>query len=179
AVFLAQLGYIIGQDKLMQTLRKYYEDFKFKHPTPNDLIRTAEKISGIELDWYLTDWTQTTNTIDYKVKGVVPDDGNTKITLERIGLMPMPIDVLVVYQDGTQELFYVPLRMMRGEKDNPYSSLKRTVIKDWPWVSPTYVFNLDVPIDKIVAIVLDPSELMADIDLTNNFWQAESTSPKQ
>lgn len=179
AVFLSQLGYVIGQDKLMETLRKYYNDFKFKHPTPNDLIRTAEKISGLELDWYLMDWTQTTNTIDYSVSKVEEDEGKTKITLQRIGLMPMPIDILVVYNDGSQELFYAPLRMMRGEKDNPYPSLKRTVVDDWPWVSPTFQFSLDAPIDQIKAVVLDPSELMADIDLTNNFWQAESIAPKE
>lgn len=46
SVFLSQLGYIIGLDKLMETLQKYYQDFKFKHPTPNDFIRTAEKVSG-------------------------------------------------------------------------------------------------------------------------------------
>ncbi|MCW5514700.1 M1 family metallopeptidase [Muriicola sp. Z0-33] len=179
AVFLSQLGYVIGQDKLMETLRKYYNDFKFKHPTPNDLIRTAEKVSGIELDWYLMDWTQTTNTIDYSVSKVEEDDGKSKITLQRIGLMPMPIDILVVYNDGSQELFYAPLRMMRGEKDNPYPSLKRTVLDDWPWVSPTFQFSLETPIDQIKAVVLDPSELMADIDLTNNFWQAESIAPKE
>ena len=172
AVFLAQLGYIIGQDKLMETLRKYYEDFKFKHPTPNDIKRTAEKVSGLELDWYLTDWTQTTNTIDYGIKKVTADGGKTKISLERIGLMPMPIDLLLVYEDGTQEIYYAPLRMMRGEKDNPYPSLKRTIVDDWPWASPTYEISLDKPIDQIKAVVLDPSQLMADINPSNNFWQA-------
>jgi hypothetical protein len=71
AVFLAQLGYIIGQDKLAKTLLEYYNDFKFKHPQPNDFRRVAERVSGIQLKWYLTDWTQTTNTIDYGIKEVV------------------------------------------------------------------------------------------------------------
>ena len=71
SIFLSQLGYIIGQDKLMETLKKYYTDFKFKHPTPNDIKRTAEKVSGLQLDWYLMDWTQTTNTIDYAIQEVV------------------------------------------------------------------------------------------------------------
>jgi hypothetical protein len=30
--------------------------------------------------------------------------------------MPMPIDLLVEYNDGTMESFYVPLRMMNYEK---------------------------------------------------------------
>jgi hypothetical protein len=173
SVFLSQLGYVMGQDKLMETIRKYYADFKFKHPVPNDIKRTAEKVSGMELDWYLTDWTQTTNTIDYEIKDVIADGNKTKISMGRIGLMPMPIDVLVVYNDGTQETFYAPLQMMRGEKDNPYPNLKRTVLKDWTWANPYYGFSIDVPIENIKAVVIDPSQLMADVDPENNFWSAQ------
>jgi hypothetical protein len=32
--------------------------------TPND--ESAERVSGANLDWYLVDWTQTLNTIDYQ-----------------------------------------------------------------------------------------------------------------
>tara|TARA_R110002050_G_scaffold16719_1_gene50460 strand:+ start:111115 stop:112911 length:1797 start_codon:yes stop_codon:yes gene_type:complete len=173
AIFLSQLGYIIGQDKLMETIHKYYEDFKFKHPTPNDIKRTAEKVSGIELDWYLMDWTQTTNTIDYGVKDVTAEGEKTKVTLERIGLMPMPIDVLVVYEDDTQETFYAPLRMMYGEKENPYPNLKRTVVANWPWAFPTYELIIDKPMAEIKAILIDPSQLMADVNSMNNTWQID------
>ena len=171
AIFLAQLGYVIGQDKLMETIRKYYEDFKFKHPTPNDIKRTAEKVSGLQLDWYLTDWTQTTNTIDYGIKEVVAEEGKTRVTLERIGLMPMPQDILVVYNDGTRETFYAPLRMMRGEKANPYPDIDRTVIEDWPWAFPVYDLIIDKPMSSIRAIVLDPSGLMADVNGENNVFE--------
>ncbi|NNK72588.1 MAG: M1 family metallopeptidase, partial [Flavobacteriaceae bacterium] len=52
AVFLAQLGYVIGEEHLRNTLKRYFKEWSFKHPTPNDFIRVAEKISGLELDWY-------------------------------------------------------------------------------------------------------------------------------
>lgn len=155
-VFLSQLGYVIGEDNLKKTIKKYFEDFKFKHPTPNDVIRTAEKISGLELDWYLTDWTQTTNTIDYGIKSIK----NKTVVLERIGLMPMPIDVKVYYEDGTNENFYIPLQMMRGEKPS-----KATLIKDWAWAYPTYSFKTE---KAIKSVVIDPSDMMADIDKSNN-----------
>ena len=172
SIFLAQLGYIIGQDKLMETLRRFFEEYKFKHAVPNDIKRTAEKVSGMELDWYLTDWTQTTNTIDYGIKSVQGIDGKTKVTLERVGLMPMPLDILVVDSEGNQQTYYVPLRMMRGEKDNPFTNLERTVLEDWPWAYPTYEFTIDRPIESITAIVLDPSQLMADVNAENNVYQA-------
>ncbi len=173
SIFLSQLGYVIGQDKMMEAVRKYYNDFKFKHPIPNDIKRSAEKVSGIELDWYLTDWTQTTNTIDYGIKAIEADGEKTNINLERIGLMPMPIDVLVVYTDGTQETFYAPLQMMRGEKENPYPQLKRTVLKDWTWASNAYGFSINRPIEEIKAVMIDPSQLMADINGDNNIWSPE------
>jgi hypothetical protein len=171
SIFLSQLGYIIGQDKLMETIGKYFDDFKFRHPTPNDIKRTAEKVSGMELDWYLTDWTQTTNTIDYRIKEVYADGNKTKIGMERIGLMPMPLDILVVYADGTRETFYAPLRMMRGEKKNSYGEIKRTTLPDWPWAYPTFEFSVNRPLSDIRAVVIDPSLLMADVQLENNVWQ--------
>ena len=172
-IFLSQLAYVIGQENLMKALRKYYNDFKFKHPTPNDFKRTAEKVSGIHLDWYLTDWTKTTNTIDYGIKEVAAAGNKTKVTLQRIGVMPMPLDVLIIYNDGRRETIYIPLRMMRGEKKNPYSGFKRTLLPDWAWAYPDYEFSIDSPESSIQGIVIDPSQLMADIERTNNVYKAE------
>ena len=167
AIFLSQLGYIIGEENLAKTLKKYYTDFAFKHPTPNDIKRTAEKVSGIQLDWYLTDWTQTTNTIDYAITDVSADGNKTKITLSRKGLMPMPIDLQIETNRG-EENYYVPLRMMRGEKPN---TSNYTLLEDWPWTHPTYTFTIDMPMSKIKSMTIDPSTLMADINRENNEWR--------
>ena len=121
SVFLSQLGYIIGEDKLSKTLKEYYRMHQFKHPVPNDFRRVAERVSGIQLKWYLTDWTQTTNTIDYGIKSIKADGARTLINIERIGSMPMPLEVLVNFKDSSSEIHYIPITLMRGEKENPYS----------------------------------------------------------
>ena len=171
AVFLAQLGYVIGQENLAETLKQYYKDWAFKHPTPNDFIRVAEKVSGFELDWYLMDFMQTTNTIDYAIKSVTPGEGDdgTEVVLERIGLMPMPIDVSVQYEDGSQETFHIPLQMTRAEKKNPYSDVTWTVLKDWAWAYPTYTFEIPAG-KKVVTMIIDASALMADVKRDNNSY---------
>ncbi|WP_179344590.1 M1 family metallopeptidase [Winogradskyella ursingii] len=161
AVFIAQLGYVIGEENLKKTIKQYFNDFAFKHPKPLDIIRTAERITDLELDWYLIDFAQTTNTIDYGVKSV---EGNT-VTLERIGLMPMPIDVAVTYVDGSTEDFYIPLQMMRGEK--PTSA---TIINDWAWAMPTYSFDAK---KAVKSVEIDPSMLMADVKRDNNTFGLE------
>lgn len=164
SVFLSQLGYIIGEENLKKTLKKYFDDFAFKHPVPNDIIRSAEHISGLELDWYLTDWVQTTNTIDYSVN--IQEEGNTtSVSLNRIGLMPMPLDIEVEYTDGTKEMHYIPLQMMRGEKPvGPNVNIQ----PDWAWAYPTYEFNIDKPKSSIKSVTIDPEGKMADINRSNN-----------
>ena len=172
AVFLAQLGYVIGKENLNKTLKQYFTDWSFKHPTPNDFIRVAEKTSGIELDWYLMDWTQTTKTIDYGIKSTLVGEKSTTVTLERIGAMGMPIDLDVTYKDGTKEQFYIPLQMMRGEKPMNFKGLKRTLVKDWAWAYPTYSLEIDNG-KEILAIEIDGSQTMADVNRENNVFKAQ------
>lgn len=169
SVFLSQLGYIIGEDKLSKTLKEYYRMHQFKHPVPNDFRRIAERVSGIQLKWYLTDWTQTTNTIDYGIKSIKADGARTLINIERIGSMPMPLEVLVNFKDGYSEIHYIPISLMRGEKENPYS-LKWTVHEDWPWARLEYEFAINRPKSDIIDIYIDPSYYMADINRENNAY---------
>jgi aminopeptidase N len=161
SMFLAQLEYIIGKDNTAKGLKKYFSDFSFKHPIPNDVKRSMEKVSGIHLDWYLNEWTQTIHTIDYGVKKVV----GKNVTLERIGPMPMPIDLEVVYVDGSVENFNFPLRIMRGNKPT-----EATVLEDWAWANPVYSFTAA---KSIQSVTIDKTKLMADINDANNIFEVE------
>ena len=168
AIFLAQLGYIIGESKLNKTLKSYFEEFKFKHPTPNDFRRVAERISGIQLKWYLTDWTQTTNTIDYAIKSIDENSENTNIRLKRVGNMPMPLDVLVKFEDGSTSVYYIPIPLMRGEKESPYK-LDWVVLEDWAWAYSEYLIEINKAKGKVSEVLIDPSFFMADINRENNY----------
>ncbi len=173
-LFWTQLIYLIGKENTLKALKRYFAEFKFKHPTPNDIKRTAERVSGANLDWYLTDWTETTNTIDYGIKtveGATDRVPRTGVTLERIGRIPMPIDILVEYTDGSKESFYIPLRMMSFEKENPTPSITRTTLADWAWAYPTYFFEIPKAKSSIKKITLDPSGLMADVKRDNNIFE--------
>jgi len=166
-VFVEQLKYVVGEETLKNALLTYFNTWKFKHPNPNDFKRVVEKESGLELDWYFQYFVQSTRTIDYAIKEVRKDGNSTYVTLEKIGLTPMPIDVQVTYKDGSSEMFYIPLQIMRGEKP-AQSDMKRTVLEDWPWVEQYYLFEIDKNGEEISSITIDPSRRMADIELENN-----------
>lgn len=168
SVLLMQLGYIIGENALMETMKRYFNEWKFKHPTPTEFKRIAEKVSGLELDWYFEQFVGTINTIDYAVKSVESKSNKTEVTLERIGDMPMPIDVLVYLKNGDIKWYNIPMRIMRGEKGEDILKVDRVTLEDWPWVYPTYSFLIDISEEEIKEVVIDPTNRLADINPENN-----------
>jgi aminopeptidase N len=168
AVFLAQLGYVIGEEVRNRGMLRYFDTWKFKHPNDNDLIRIMEKESGIELDWYREYFVNSTKTIDYGVKEVRASGENTEITLERIGLMPMPIDLVITYVDGSSEMIYLPLVMMRGEKAPEKGMPTRIHTETWPWTNLSKTLVITKNFKTIKSVEIDPSKRMADIQQENN-----------
>lgn len=172
AVFLDQLSYIMGMEAFERGMLNYYNTWKFRHPNVNDFIRVMEKESGLELDWYKEYWVNTTHTIDYGIKSV--DSGNkksTRIELEKIGVMPMPVDLVVTYKNGEQEVFHIPLRIIRGEKPQENNDVKYTIAEDWPWTNPTYILEIPEKLKKVEKVEIDPSGRMADVNRENNIWE--------
>jgi hypothetical protein len=168
SIFLHQLKYVIGEDVFYKGMLRYYNTWKLRHPEPNDFIRVMEKESGLQLKWYLQYWTNTTKRIDYAVRNLVESDARTLVTLERIGELPMPIDLVVTLKDGSKEMIYIPLSEMRGNKPVEDKDVDRTDLTAWPWVNPTYTVSINHKSSEIATIEIDPSLRMADIDRKNN-----------
>ena len=165
AIFLMQLSYIIGEDNLYKGLRRYYNQWKFKHPNEYDFIRIMEKVSGIELDWYLDYWIKTIHQIDYSVEVRDNDNKYLGIIINRIGKMPMPIEIEIQYDDFSTTNYYIPLSIMRGEKNLGDNVV---LLKDWEWVNEHYELDIDQSEKKITKIEINPSGKMADVDKKNN-----------
>ena len=163
SVFLSQLGYIIGKENLDKTLKRYYEEFKFKHPTPNDFKRVAEKVSDLELEWYLNEWTRTPHKIDYGID-ISSLESERVITLKRKARIPMPIEVVVSFEDGSSDLYYIPNDLLHG-----YKSFNKEVylMEPWNWVSTEYEFVVEGN-KKIIKIEIDPSKRIADVNQLDN-----------
>jgi hypothetical protein len=167
SVFLSQLGYIVGNKNLKEILLQYFNIWAFKHPNPNDFIRLAEMKTGIQLQWYKEYWVNSTKAIDYSLSDITDESGRAKILLNRLQPMPMPIDLLITYKDGSQTMYYIPMNLMYGAKPAE-SDVTRVILPDWKWVNTEYSFVIDRPVSQIKVIEIDPSRAMADINRVNN-----------
>ena len=166
ATFLGVLGYIIGDSLRDKTLLNYYATWKFKHPNANDFTRVAEKTSGIQLQWFKEYWMNSTKTVDYGLNDIQAGAKGAILSIQRVGKLPMPVEVYVTYKDGSSETHYIPLDLMLSGKIAEAGNW--IIHPEWKWTAPTYSFELTKPISQLKSIEIDPSQRMPDINRSNN-----------
>lgn len=171
AVFIEQLGYIVGEAARDKILLSYYKQWRFKHPNAGDLIKLAEDVSGIKLDWYKEYWCNTIKTIDYSIDSLWEVGGVSKIRLRKNGKMPMPIDIQLTFRDGTTEMHYIPLDLMYGSKAIENSTEQRVEHESWKWTQPAYIVEFKRRLADLKRVEIDPTKRMADVDQRNNILQ--------
>ncbi len=170
AVSVAQLGYVIGSENLNKGLKRYYYQWRYKHPDLNDFVRVMEKTSGLELDWYYEYWVNSTHQIDYAVENVRDENGNVSFTIQKQGVMPMPVDIRVTKKNGQVVDLYIPLDLMRGEK--PVNG-EVQILDDWGWTYNSYEVSIPGNMNDIQSIEIDASKKMADTDRDDNKWEGK------
>ncbi len=170
-IFLQQLSDIIGTEKVMETLKKYYDVWAFKHPNPERFIRIAEQVSGIHLDWYLIQWTQTVNHIDYEISSVYENDGYGFVKVKKNGKMMMPVEMEVEMKDGRKVLYYMPLYSMYGRKETFPVIYDQVNILPVPWTDPYSIVRINESMKDVKRIQLNPSKLQADIKGYNDYME--------
>jgi hypothetical protein len=171
-VFLSQLEYILGKPVFEKAMLRYFNTWKFRHPTHNDFIRVMEKESNLELDWFKEYFVYTTKTIDYGIKNARRvNRKQTELSISNYGEMPMPLDIVVKLKGGKSIHYTIPLDIMRGCKrvGEPGNSPPQ-VLPDWKWVQTDYDILLDIRTKNIEEIRIDPSARLADINSANNQW---------
>ena len=166
-VILDQLSHIVGQKVIDKSLKRYFDEWAYKHPNASDFKRIVEKESGIELDWYFEYFVNTTKTIDYSIHEIMGDEKGTQILLKK-GEMPMPVEFNIVLQNGTISKYYIPTVLMRGEKDIEPSI---NVLPDWAWTNLYYSIRLDQVPSEIKKIQLHTTGHIADIEPLNDIVQ--------
>ena len=67
AISLEYLQLYLGDSLFDACMKKYYNEWKFKHPKPDDMKIIFEKTSRKNLDWIFTDLLQSTKKLDYKI----------------------------------------------------------------------------------------------------------------
>lgn len=61
---------IMGRELFDFAFKQYAQRWAFKHPTPDDLFRTLEDASAVDLDWFIKGWYFTIDNVDIAINDV-------------------------------------------------------------------------------------------------------------
>lgn len=90
----------LGEEVFDKVMQKYYQQWRYKHPQPEDIRAVFETETGKKLDWFFDDLIKTKKKIDYKIarrkKGMEP---NT-FMLKNTGDVKSPVAVSVMRRDS-------------------------------------------------------------------------------
>jgi hypothetical protein len=161
---------ILGPKLFDQAFREYSQKWAFKHPQPADFFRTLEDGAGEQLNYFWRGWFYTNYANDQAVTGLEmqPADsliGSTnrgkhyaRVTVENKGGLVLPVQLELTFEDGTTRKVKLPADVWR-----------RNELK--------YQYGLFT--DRLVTkVVVDPDEVFADIDRSNNTFPVGAAPPQ-
>lgn len=83
----------LGDEVFDNAMQKYYDEWHYKHPQPEDLKLILERETAKDLGWIFEDLIQTTKQIDYKIKNVNISEDKSVVTIKNKGQIEGPIRV--------------------------------------------------------------------------------------
>ncbi|NND70860.1 MAG: M1 family metallopeptidase [Rhodothermales bacterium] len=141
----------------------YSKNWMFKHPQPADFFRSMEEGSGENLAWFWRGWFYSTHANNQAISSVTVQQSEAllgssaqgrhyyRVEVTNEGGLVMPVELLVTYEDGTEDRFDMPVDVWRNNE---------------------ITYRKGFFSDKVVAKVeLDPDEAFADIDRSDNVWE--------
>ena len=164
---------ILGDSAYFAAMHHYCQKWFFKHPYEEDFLEAMEEATGLQLDHYLHQWYYTRYRLDYAFenkKTTAANEGYSHlIRLKRPGKFVAPIDLAVIWQSGDTSFYTISPEGMRFQKPG------YALLPDWEQfrrLNNKYECTIFSP-QRIKKIVIDPYNLLIDIDRTNNqsgFW---------
>jgi len=115
ATVLLTLEGIIGEEKVQQAIRTWFQRYKFTHPTEEDFMKTVNEVAGKDLSWYWDQAVKGTAILDYRILNAAsinsdPNAGfrrnkmgstyDTTVTVHRKGDFILPVQLEVKFDNG-------------------------------------------------------------------------------
>ncbi len=149
ALFLRYLEAYLGTNTFDTILKRYFEEFKFRHPHSEDFIRICEEVSGRDLQQFFNDLLHTTKYCDWHIKKI---SGNS-LVVENKGKFLLPTDILIQTDNGGQVM---KIEKQQDTLEFPDAKkIKRVVIDPFNYTPESDRFNNFYPKKFAIKPIFD------------------------
>lgn len=138
----------VGEANMDKAMQHFYEEWKFRHPYPEDFRNSLEESLDADVGWFFDQLLPTTRKVDYKIKRAKGDS------------------VLIINSGNVQSPF-----VLQGFKDG------KQVFSDWyqPITDENWVTT---PTSQIDMLTLDNNFKTTDLYRSNNYYQMKGLNKK-
>lgn len=119
----------LGEEEFDRIMQKFFIEWRFKHPRPDDLRQAFEKESGKDLSWFFTDIVTTKNAIDYSIHRYTKN----RVLVKNNGLIPSPV-YLSATSEGKKSSVWYPGFSGKKWLDVPGNKPDRISLFDSLWI---------------------------------------------
>jgi hypothetical protein len=119
----------VGDEEFDRIMHVYFDQWKFKHPQPEDLRILFENETGKNLSWFFDDLIQTTNHVDFKIKSVKPKlKSGAVVKVKNVGQVNGPIEVNAFNENELVESIWIEPGQIEGLLNSNITDFNRVVI---------------------------------------------------
>ena len=97
---------MLGKQLFLKALQEYIDRWHGKHPIPYDFFYSFNNSLNENLDWYWKPWFFEFGEPDLAIENVTAEDNKIRIVIKKIGNIPVPVNIVASYTDGTEDTFY-------------------------------------------------------------------------
>ena len=90
----------LGKEEFSRIFKGFYEQWKYKHPQPDDFVAYFEKESGKDLSWFIDGLINSKDRVDYKISSVDTQGDSTIVTIKNKGKIYAPVYINAVDDGG-------------------------------------------------------------------------------
>lgn len=145
------LEHYLGTERFDAIMHTYYEKWKFKHPSPNDLRTHFESESGKDLTWFFDGYINSTDHIDYAIKSVSKRE-DLSVKIQNKGEINAPFSI-----SGVKDGVVVNTQWFEGFEGEK---------------------TIDFPSGDYDKIVIDANHKMLEVNRKNNNYKTSGLLKK-
>ena len=92
----------LGKEQFQLSMKKYFNQFRFKHPHPEDLRTILENDCKCKMDWLFDGLTNSNGLLDYKLSKIKRTENGTALTIKNKGDINGPVFLSLYNKEGTK-----------------------------------------------------------------------------
>ena len=141
---LSGIEEVVGEEKMLEILRTYFQRYRFSHPSTADFLATVNDVSGKNFNDFFNRFVFSGGMADYRIVGIESEPANEQghyrhhIHLAADNALPQTVPVLIRHVDGKTST------VMWNSRNLSEPLVVEGPAVAWAWLDPAFTNPMEI-----------------------------------